>query len=159
MEKSQDDLWKEYALLQDRIDRAQVVNHRTFAMEDQLNVFLDSLEKGVLLSDPNSRRTRIENLYTNRSQKYRHRYKLLGLWAPNQPQFTSKSPIDELIREEQLARACSMSTPQDWRILCRLADEDDYAIIAKEEGLRLGTLKSRVSRCRNRIKASMHIAA
>ena len=149
-----DDLWCDYAFLQDRSRRLTVVNHAAWALEDQLDQFLDSLSKGVIPAEHEARDKWLTNLETNRAKKYRHRSALLrGRAAFMEIEArVSPSPVEAISVTEQLAIVQANTASQEWRILSNLAADDDYATVARAEGFTVPALKSKVYRCRARLR-------
>lgn len=148
--------WAEYASLQERADQITKLGHTAWAVEDQLNTFLESLANGSLPVDEEERAKRQKNLLINRQQKHRHRLRLLQEQAATAP--TSSPPeeiLDKVIEAELLVRVHILTTLQEWRILARLAHDHDYATIAQSEGVSVTALKTKVFRCRQRVRACL----
>lgn len=147
------DLWAEYASLQKRADRVTKLSHRAWAIEDQLNEFLDALEKSSLPVDEEARAKQQKNLLINRQNKHRHRLKLLQAQAATTPASSPPEQVtDPLIVAELIVRVRTLTTTQEWRILVLLAHAHDYAAIAQKEGISVAALKTRVTRCRQRLR-------
>lgn len=150
--------WTEYASLQERAAQIRKLSHATWAVDDLLNNFLESLNKVSLPVDDEAREKRQKNFLINRRNKHSHRSKLLQEQAAITPSFLPSEPIiGKLIQAELLFRVRALTTEQEWRILVRLARGDDYATIARSEGISVSALKTKVSRCRQRVK--MRLAA
>ena len=60
--------------------------------------------------------------------------------------------IDRLYVRKAVARVRSLATHQEWRILWHLANGESYEGMARAEGLSVSALKTKVSRCRSRLK-------
>lgn len=147
------DLWDEYDSLQKRARSNKHIGPLAWAIEDQLNTFLKSLSDACLPADFETRSKQLNNLAINRQKKHRHRSSLLESYAATQTEVSAgKLILDELIQAEQLARVRSLISLQEWRILRKLARDDDYKTVAREEGISLPALKTRVSRCRCRLR-------
>jgi len=145
--------WAEYASLQERADQIRQLGHTASAIEDQLNKFLDSLAKGSLPVDNEAREKQQKNLLINRQKKHRHRLRLLQQQAAIAPTSLPSEPIvSRLIIVEMLVQVRALTTVQEWRFLVRLALDQDYATIAQSEGISVAALKTKVSRCRQRLR-------
>jgi len=147
------ELWEEYGILQRKASRAKIDSF-TWALEEELNYFLDSVP-GRLPADPQVRSKFLHNLTLNRTKKYSRRTKLL-----EQHQHTlapERSPEHEALQNlslvETTMRLRAAATPVEWRILYSLAQGDDYQTVAGREGISVTSLKSKVCRCRQRLKA------
>jgi hypothetical protein len=148
-----DDLWAEYASLQERAKRATKLTHSACAIEDQMNEFLDALDNSSLPVDEEARAKQQKNLLINRQNKHRHRLALLQAQAATTP--TSSPPeqvTDPLIVAELIVLVRTLTTTWEWRILVLLACDHDYASIAQREALSVAALKTRVTRCRQRLR-------
>jgi hypothetical protein len=147
------ELWDEYELLQRRSQSNSHIGPQAWAIEDQLDTFLASLSDACLPQDSSERRKQLTNLVLNRQKKHRHRAKLLESFAATQTEVSpEKLILDKLIQAEQLARVRSLISLQEWRILMRLARDDDYKTVAQKERISVAALKTRVSRCRGRLR-------
>lgn len=147
------ELWDEYDALQKRARSNSHVGPVAWAIEDQLNTFLNLLSDASLPADSEARSKQFTNLAINRQKKHRHRANLLEFFAATQTEVSAEKLIlDKLIQAEQLARVRSLISLQEWRILSKLAHDDDYKTVARDEGITLPALKTRVSRCRCRLR-------
>ena len=147
------DLWEEYNSLQQRADRITTVAHSSWAIEDQLNTFLASLSKGDLSTDSDARQRQLINLKVNRQKKHVYRFRLLERFAATQSEASAgKTALDEIIQAEQLARVRSLTSSLEWSILARLASDEGYESLASEHEISVSALKTRVSRCRCRLR-------
>jgi uncharacterized protein YerC len=152
------DIWDEYGSLQKRSEQVITVAHNAWAIEDQLNTFLDSLINNSLPREVEKRRKQSTNLGINRQRKHLHRFRLLEFYATIQSEASvDKTSFDQVLQSEQLSIVRSVTTSDEWRVLLRLAREEDYKTIAEEEGVSIPALKTRVSRCRCRLRG--HLAA
>jgi hypothetical protein len=145
--------WAEYASLQERADRVRKLSPTALAIEDQLNNFLESLDEGFLPVNDEAFEKRQKNLLINRRKKHSYRARLLQEQAAITPTFSPSEPIiGKLIQAELLFQVRTSTTKQEWRILVRLALDHDYATIAQSEGISVIALKTKVSRCRQRVR-------
>lgn len=145
--------WAEYASLQERVDRIRKVGHIAWAIEDQLNDFLESLGENSPSVDDKEREKKQKNFLINRQKKHSHRSRLLQEQAAITPtSLPPESIIKKVIEAELLFKIHSLATKQERRILKCLARGDDYATIAQSEGMSIIALKTKVSRCRQRVR-------
>lgn len=146
--------WSDYACLQEQSDRIKTIKHKAWAVEDQLNAFLDSLAKCSLPAEKTTREKWLINLATNRQKKHRNRSRLLQKWMVTvRPEFSpSELTILKLVQDEQLAQVRTLTTEQEWRILYGLSLDRDYKTIAQSESISVAALKAKVSRCRHRLR-------
>ena len=146
--------WGEYATLQMRADQINKLGPTAWAIEDQLNTFLESFAAGSLPIDNEAREKWLNNLVVNRQKKHRNRSRLLKERTTTaQTRSSSSEPIlHNLIHSQQLAQIRELTTTQEWGVLRSLALDLDYKTIAQNEGVSVATLKTRVCRCRHRLK-------
>lgn len=148
--------WDEYASLQERADRVSKLSHTAWAIEAQLNKFLTSLSDGSLPVDGEAREKKQQNLLINEQKKDRHRLMLLQREAATAPTFSPSEPIlRHLIIVELLVQVRASTTEQEWRVLVLLALDYDYATIARSAGISVTALKTKVSRCRQRLRVCL----
>jgi len=145
-------LWREYEALQRKANRPRLDSY-AWAIEDQLNHFLESIAAESFAPEPEIRTTQLHTLLCNRTKKHSHRTRLLEKY-PTSVLIASRSlnPLDELIIGETLAHVGGKSSEQDWRILLTLANGKDYAAVAATENMSTSALKSKVCRLRRRLK-------
>jgi DNA-directed RNA polymerase specialized sigma24 family protein len=151
-EKSSSSHWDDYLTLQQRLD-CQRVDHRAWATEEQLNEFLDAAAGNQLPQSPESRSKWLDNLATNRRKKHRRRLTLLRddiafVYGGPQPD----DPFDLAARNDCVSQMRSQTTTDEWRILWARACGDSYEEIALREQLSVAALKSKISRCRKRLR-------
>jgi len=76
---------------------------------------------------------------------------------PENPDFSE--PVDSLIQEElfvELDKAMKSLSPKHRRALVLAEFEDlPYEQIAQIEGVRIGTIKSRINRAKNRLRSAL----
>lgn len=150
------DIWDEYRSLQQRAERTTTISHSAWAIEDQLNAFLDSLKNNGLPKEADRRRKQFTNLAINRRSKHLYRFRLLQSYRATQSEASGdKTSFDRALQAEQLAVVRSKTTSDEWRILLSLAHENDYKTVAQENGLSVIVLKTRVSRCRCRLRSQL----
>src|SRR5882762_5694211 len=145
------ELWDEYSLLQKRAAQVTTLAHSSWATEDQLNTFLDSLSNGELPADISTRQRQLNNLKVNRQKKHLHRFRLLESFAATQAGASEGTALDQVLRAEQLLRIQSSTNSLEWGLLWRLARDEAYESLAIEQGMSVSALKTRVSRCRCRL--------
>src|SRR5207302_2584703 len=144
-------LWEEYAVLQSKANRAKLDSY-TWAIDDQLEQFLDSI-KGRLPADSEARSKLLHNLVLNRTKKHSRRCRMLEAYrAPTPALDLEGETIDRLYVRKAVARVRSLATHQERRILWHLANGESYEGMARAEGLSVSALKTKVSRCRSRLK-------
>ena len=150
------EIWEEYRALQGLAERTITITHNAWAIEDQLNTFLDSLIDNSLPKEADRRHKQFTNLAINRRSKHLHRLRLLQSYAATQSEAcTDKTSFDYALQAEQMAMVQSKATPTEWRILRKLAHDNDYKSVAREEGISVAVLKTRVSRCRCRLRSQL----
>jgi DNA-directed RNA polymerase specialized sigma24 family protein len=148
--------WVEYASFQERAGQIQRLSLAAWAIEDLLNEFLDSFSEGSLPVDREAREKRQKNLLINRQKKHSHRLKLVQEQAVTAPSYSPSEPIiHPLIIAELLIHVRASTTEQEWRILVLLAFDYDYATVAQNEGMSVTALKTKVSRCRQRLRVCL----
>jgi uncharacterized protein YerC len=144
------ELWEEYGALQRKADRAKLDSY-TWGIDDQLQHFLDAIE-GRLPEISEARSKLLHNLVLNRTKKHSRRCRMLEVYRPAIVELNHEREImDKLHVAQTVARVRSLTSPQEWKILLRLADGEDYEAIAKAEKMKTSTLKSKVCRCRIRL--------
>jgi hypothetical protein len=143
-------LWDEYQTLQRKVSRSKIDSY-TWALEDELNHFLDSVQ-GRLPTEKEERSKSLKTLVVNRTKKHSRRRRLLEVYKPLEGEESpEKIALHRLQLLEVLAKVRSATSESEWRILCSLANEHDYVTIAKSERMTIYALKSRISRCRQRL--------
>jgi hypothetical protein len=146
--------WVDFASLQDRLRGIERVDHKTWALEDQADAFLDSMTKGSLPTESESRAQWLDNLKVNRRKKHQKRLRLLEQhFAAIHTDSPATVVLDGVIQTEQLHRVRALTTPQEWGVLWDLANECDYQALASREHISVVALKTRVCRCRDRLRS------
>jgi uncharacterized protein YerC len=144
------ELWKEYGALQRQADRAKLDSY-TWGIDDQLQHFLDAIE-GCLPETSEARSKLLHNLVLNRTKKHSRRSRKLELYRPALIELDPEREItDRLHAAQTVARVHSLAARQEWKILLRLADGEEYDAVARAEKMNTSTLKSQVCRCRIRL--------
>jgi hypothetical protein len=146
------ELWAEYGNLQSKANRARLDSY-SWAIEDQLNHFLDSIE-GRLPENSEARSQALRDLLLNRTKKHSRRCRLLE--ARFRHTGAEPCPEDIALRNleirETVARVRSGSSPQEWRILCLVAGGSDYETVAEAESVSISALKAKIHRHRTRLR-------
>jgi DNA-directed RNA polymerase specialized sigma24 family protein len=145
-------LWDEYDSLQKRVEQITTIGHITWAVEDQLNTFLDSIANNCLAADVSTRQKQLNNLKVNRQKKHLHRLRLLESFSATQAVAEKANAFDRVLQAEQVARVRSLTNAVEFGLLWRLARDETYEDLAAENGVTVGTLKTRMSRCRCRLR-------
>jgi len=148
--------WAEFASLQDQLRANEKVDHKGWALEDQANTFLESLAKGSLPAETESREKWLNNLKVNRRRKHRKRSRLVEQhFAIVYAASPATLVVDGLIQAEKLDRVRVLTTTQEWGVLWDLANDCDYQALAGRERTTVAALKTRVCRCRDRLRAQL----
>jgi hypothetical protein len=146
------EVWAEYETLQRKVSRVRKINSYAWALEDQLNCVLDSDE---VSTNSEVRSKVLKNLLRNRIKKHSRRYALLEeqYQASTVDSSSEDSTIYVLDLKNVIAKARAAASDVEWRILGDLAQGDSYDDVARREQMRISTLKSKVCRCRQRLKS------
>jgi hypothetical protein len=142
--------WDDYAKLQQRADRRKL-DSKAWATDEQAEEFLNALARNSLKPDAKACEVWLQNLATNRAKKHRRRQALLHLYQHVRPSWEPSRAHDRAAQEEFLERVRTSTTPQEWSALWALARGEDYEAVAAAEGCTVAALKSKVSRCRQRL--------
>jgi hypothetical protein len=146
--------WIDFASLQDRLRRIDRVDHKSWALEDQADAFLDSMIKASLPTEIESRARWLNNLKVNRRKKHRKRLRLLEQhFASIYTDSPATVVLHRIIQTEQLRRVRALATPREWGVLWDLANECDYQALASREDTSVVALKTRVCRLRDRLRS------
>jgi len=144
-------LWDEYLAVQKKTDRSKL-DHYAWALEEQANHFLDSI--GRLPKTPEARSKSLRNLVLNRTKKHSRRRRLLEQWyLPAVEPSPEDIAIGRLQHKQTIALIRAATSGAEWKILISLASGSDYPTVARQAGISLSALKSKVSRCRQRLLA------
>jgi DNA-binding NarL/FixJ family response regulator len=142
--------WDDYVSLQRQADRRKL-DAKAWAAEEQAEEFLDGLAANKLHTDPNLRKTWLDNLGTNRAKKHRRRVSILRRLVYFRPGFELSKVHESIAKKETLARVQKKATPDEWAVLFALASGGTYQDLADTRGCSEQTMKTRVSRCRKRL--------
>jgi DNA-directed RNA polymerase specialized sigma24 family protein len=93
----------------------------------------------------------LKNLSRNRARKWRERDALLASEGPRLANRAAEAPLAALVREEEWTLVQRNTTADDWNLLMDTSD-GDYAGAAARAGMAVGTVKSRVSRCKRHLR-------
>jgi hypothetical protein len=144
--------WEEFARLQRLACRSHLDNNG-WTVEEQLDEFLEKYPQDPTPFDLHDCRRWLKNLASNRARKLRKRAKALRREAPWLVRPAAPDPFEEAASKDQLTRVKEQVSADEWRMLRGVAAAD-YATVARNLGLVVGTLKARVSRCRLRLCAT-----
>lgn len=134
--------WDEYARVQRQVEMGT-------ARDEQLDALLKRHSDGHPFDLYDCRR-RLKNLDRNVGRKFRDRLVLLernAFWITRP---STVPPVMASALAESRA-AVRLAAGDDWDILRETAD-GDYSTIAQKMDLPVGTLKSRISRCRAKLR-------
>jgi hypothetical protein len=146
--------WDAYAELQETAEKIQRLDHHSWGLDEQMEELLNQFVGGESTQSGLRSMNRVENLAANRAKKHRHRAKLLRtVFLKSVRGETPCDKFDALSNEESLNQVRRQVNNRQWEIFERLAAGDDYATIALEQRLTVSALKSRIARCRSRIRA------
>lgn len=142
-------LWQLFAQYHPFADRIQL-DDRGFGTDEQLEFILSAIKDGTDI-DPRS----VDRLSQNRSRKHRHHRKILEerfalpqfLITDGDTAFTTAAINDDVgwVRRH--------TSDDEWNCLWALANGATYVDVAASMNLGIGTLKAKVSRCRERLFA------
>ena len=141
--------WAEFARIQRLVEIGK-------ARDEQLDVLLRSFPSGnENVFDCYDCRRRLKNLYRNLRRKDRNRDALLHRDAAQITPNRYESPLLNVINGE-LADSVRRAAGGDWHLLRDTLD-GNYEVIARKNGVGIGTLKSRVSRSRTKLRSRLLI--
>lgn len=146
--------WTEYAALQKKAHRINKLDSYAWAIEDQIDNFLDSIQK-FCPETAESRAKSSHNLLLNRRKKHNWHSRLLEQESRREPPQLSAEiiAIDAIDSKRKIAAIDANTSPTERRILWQLADGINYATLAATENLTISALKSKACRCRQRLKS------
>ena len=142
--------WLLYAVPQHSADGHRL-NALAWANDERIAAYLDALIVRKPPADFSKLGPWLKHLPGNRAQKHARRRRLLERFRNDlhRPGFPRPDAVAE--QADGLARLRSRMTAREWHLLRRAAAEG-LKTVAESEGLRLGTLKSLLSRCRARLR-------
>jgi uncharacterized protein YerC len=144
------ELWEEYGALQRKANRAKLDSY-AWGIDDQLQHFLDSIEQR-LPALPEVRAKVLHNLVLNRTKKHSRRCRMLETYSAGTIELNpEREAVERLDLVRTISRVRTFTCSQEWKILFRLANGEDYEAIADTEKMNTSTLKSRVRRWRARL--------
>jgi hypothetical protein len=145
--------WDKYNSLQKRSRQIERLDPTAWAIEAQLNKILKSVAERSLPDNKEALDKQMNNLAINRQKKHRNRSRILQEHAATAPTSSPAEPIiTNLIQDGQLVQIRASTTTQELRILYSLAHDVDYKTVAQSEGLSVAALKTKVCRCRHRLR-------
>ena len=145
--------WGTYANLQASSERRRRLDHKTWALDEQMDSLLDQFAGGELNNSRNQSENPLQNIVPNRAKKYRRRAALLrNKYAPTRPICIECRKLECLCTQEAITRVRRRVTKIEWLVFKSLANGDDYAMIALRLGLSLASLKSQLFRSRARLR-------
>jgi DNA-directed RNA polymerase specialized sigma24 family protein len=144
--------WGDYARLQAQADRRKL-DPKAWAAEEQANQFIDAIANNDLKSNPEARQAWLENLATNRAKKHRRRAALLRLHQHCWPVAELSVAHDAAVANETVEKIKANTTTEEWWALVALSLGEAYKSLAMVQQCSESTLKTRISRCRKRLRA------
>jgi hypothetical protein len=150
--------WDDFAAQQNAAANRRRLDHTAWAMEEQLDSFVELLQSTPSNEVMHRRSKSILNLISNRTKKHRRRDEILRASYQHicRKSYNCNS-IELLICRERLNAIRFKLSEDELRIFDDLAEGDDYVTIAARYRLTQSALKSRISRCRERVrKAPSH---
>ena len=124
-----------------------VVNDHVFGTDEQLDVILCLIASGEVPQEAPVRR-----LSRNRSRKYGDRRTLLIKYLPATSCSINPTSHELIEHKEQVEWVRAITSAREFAALWMLANDYTYKEIAGRLGVSVGTLKSRVARCRQRLR-------
>jgi hypothetical protein len=127
---------------------------RAWANDERLDAYLDAMAGRTLPPELTELSRWLRYLPGNRAQKHKRRCRLQERFRNDlrRPEPPRPDVVAEL--SDELAWLQSGTTKREWRLLYQGVVEGLEAV-AKSEGMRLGTLKSLLSRCRARLRQTV----
>lgn len=144
--------WAKVEALQNRLRNRTKIDHKAFALDEQIDEFLEALGNGELPDEPDQENW-LTNLETNRQRKYRHRSQLLSNHAAEfEISISTRTQLDLAIENERVRLIETLTTRREFSILYRLASGEEYRAIAVTEAVTVAALKTMICRCRQRLR-------
>jgi len=145
--------WDDVAALQDCAANQRHLDYKAWAMEEQLDSLVQLVALVPLSEATDAHSKPILNLVANRSKKYRRRERLLRDSYRHICRSSYEcTAVELLLRRERIAAIRARLVKSDQQIFEGLADGDDYLTIAVRQKMTLGALKSKIGRCRDRLR-------
>ena len=142
--------WLLYTLLQRAAD-SRSLDALAWANDERAEDFLDALADGTLPTEFTEIRRWLKHLPGNRAQKHAHRRRLLEQHRHTLLRPTLPPPVAVAEQADELAALRRMTSDREWDLLNRVA-ADGLRTVAVAESMPMGTLKSLLSRCRQRLR-------
>jgi len=140
--------WRAYARLQIELSDNGKLDARYWGAEAGLNHFLVADPDSAPRPDAEIARARSAGARRERS---RSRWRAVHLEPFVQ---TAVDPEPGLAARRELRSLCSLTTPDEWALLCGLAIGHEYADLAQSRGSNPGASRLAALRLRNRLKAT-----
>jgi DNA-directed RNA polymerase specialized sigma24 family protein len=122
--------------------------------EDRLDAFLMRYMDDKQPFELRDCRRWLKNLSRNRGRKWRERRALLMRAGNRFAAAPAETPLDSLLREEERVMVRRHVSVDDWKLIVDTFD-GDYAAAAARAGMAVGTVKSRVSRCKRHLQEAL----
>ncbi len=142
--------WLLYTLLQQAAD-SRSLNALAWANDERAEDFIDAIADGTLPTEFTALGRCLKHLPGNRAQKHAHRRRLLEQHRHALCRPTLPPPVAVAEQADELAAVRRMTSDREWDLLNRVA-ADGLGTIAVAEAMPTGTLKSLLSRCRQRVR-------
>jgi hypothetical protein len=167
-------VWDIFRKAQEQVGSTYYVNTDSRGAEDALLSSLDLISPNKPLPAPEFFQRKLDNLMSNRGKKHRQRLKLQRQRDEEQVQLEScgtrkqisektdrtilqppSSPEEPVLLEGLIALIRPIISEQDLVLLCEVANDDLLSDVAHRHNMKLGTLKSKVSRARALVRRSL----
>lgn len=131
------------------------VNAQANGRDEALTTIVEELADGEVPPDEETMERRYRTLAANRAKKYRYHGMVDGQLAHQlHPEPFVQSHFETVALREIVGLVSSHISPDEKRLLQELSDGDSYGQLASRYGIKIGTLKSRVSRLRSNVRNS-----
>ncbi len=147
--------WDDLAVLQNSAANRRHLDHKAWALEEQLDSFVELLTDSPSNEVSAGKAKSVLNLVANRSKKFRRRDQLLR----NSYQHICRKSYDcqtfELLSfRESIGKIRFQLSEGEFQVFEALAAGDDYVTVADRHLMTPSALKSKIARCRERIRKS-----
>ena len=141
-------LWPNYDT-QQRIADPQVLNSRAFARDEKLSKILNHIESEIPISQES-----IDSIEGNRTRKFRGQRKILleKIAGWDEVLDPGDAAFENAILNERIEWVRENSTEFEFHCLYSIASGSTYEELATEVSRNSSTIRSIVSRCRNRLR-------
>ena len=147
--------WDDFAVLQNSAANRRQLDHKAWALEEQLDSFVELLKDSPSNEASAGTAKSILNLVVNRRKKYRRRDQLL---RDSYQYFCRKSyecKTLELLSCREIVDGIRLQLSEcELQLFEDLAAGHDYVTIADRYVMTPTALKSRIARCRERLRKS-----